>query len=188
MLYRVRDSLGCGTNDSLWLVLIALQYYHSLYQQFPPMIRAAAGEVLVEFKTATDALLKTAAVDLQIAARDLKGPLMAAAHDAVREARQQFVSAARQMADRAVRRARLEQFWPWLLGGGASIALALVLAIGIALGYGRQQGYAAGYAEGYTLGLNQAQAPARAPAPALPQSQSRGRTLGTHGPAVEPTR
>jgi len=153
-LYAVREALGLGSSDALWLVLIALQYYHSLYERFPPLIRAAAGEVLVEFKTETDALLKKAAVDLQNTARQLQDPLMEAAHSAVREARAQFVAATRQMAARAARRARLEQFWPWLLGGAVTMALALGVVAGIALGYGRQQGYAQGYTEGYTLGLH----------------------------------
>ena len=46
MLYRVRDSLGIGPNDAIWTLLFAFQHYHSLYARFPPMIRAAAGELL----------------------------------------------------------------------------------------------------------------------------------------------
>lgn len=160
-LYAVREALGLGSSDALWLVLIALQYYHSLYEQFPPLIRAAANEVLVEFKTETDTLLKSAAVDLEHTARQLQHPLMEAAHHAVQEAQAQFLSAIHQMAHRVARRARLGQFWPWLLGGGVLMALALVVVTGVALGYGRQQGYTAGYTEGYALGLQQAQASAR---------------------------
>ncbi|MFZ1643466.1 MAG: hypothetical protein WAV07_18960, partial [Candidatus Contendobacter sp.] len=81
-LHHIRDTLGLGTSDALWLVLIALQYYYSLYERFPPLIRAAAGEVLVEFKTETDALWKALAADLEHTARDLKGPLTEAAHGA----------------------------------------------------------------------------------------------------------
>jgi hypothetical protein len=170
-LYQVRETLGLGTSDALWLVLIALQYYYALYERFPPLIRAAAGEILVELKTETDALLKNAAADLQTTARNLKGPLMEAAHGAVQEARAQFVAATNSMAHRAARRARLGQFWPWLLGGAVTMALALLMGIGVGVGYGRHEGYAVGYTEGYTLGWNQALAPASAPHPSPSPTQ-----------------
>ena len=48
LLHRVRDSLGLHPNDALWEVLIALQYYYSLYERFPAMIRGAARELLTE--------------------------------------------------------------------------------------------------------------------------------------------
>jgi hypothetical protein len=37
-LYRVKEALGLRDNDALWLVLFALQYYDSLYRQFPKAI------------------------------------------------------------------------------------------------------------------------------------------------------
>ncbi|MBK9952997.1 MAG: hypothetical protein IPP10_16350 [Candidatus Competibacteraceae bacterium] len=50
-LHQVRDSLGLYSNDALWDVLIALQYYYPLYERFPAMIRGAARELLTECKT-----------------------------------------------------------------------------------------------------------------------------------------
>lgn len=47
MLYRVRDSLGIGSNDAIWTLLFAFQHYHSLYARFPKMIRAAAVSLVV---------------------------------------------------------------------------------------------------------------------------------------------
>lgn len=47
MLYRVRDSLGIGSNDAIWTLLFAFQHYHSLYARFPKMIRAAAVSLAV---------------------------------------------------------------------------------------------------------------------------------------------
>ena len=53
-LHQVRDSLGLYPNDALWDVLIALQYYYSLYERFPAMIRGAARELLTECKNESD--------------------------------------------------------------------------------------------------------------------------------------
>ena len=162
-LYAVRDTLRLRETDAVWALFVALEHYHALYERFPPMIRAAAHDILVEFKTETDALLQNAAADLDHTARALKGPLVEATHEAGREARQEFVAATRQRADRAVRRVRLERFWPWLLGGAVIMALALTIGIGVGFGYGRQQGYTVGYTEGYTLGVQQTPVSASAP-------------------------
>jgi hypothetical protein len=43
-LYRVRDALGLKNNDALWLVLIALQHYESLYANIPASIKDAASK------------------------------------------------------------------------------------------------------------------------------------------------
>ncbi|MFZ3180115.1 MAG: hypothetical protein WA156_07915, partial [Methylocystis silviterrae] len=37
-LRRVKEVLGLRDNDALWLVIFALQYYDSLYRQFPKAI------------------------------------------------------------------------------------------------------------------------------------------------------
>lgn len=41
-LYRVRDALGLKNNDALWLVLMALQHYESLYGKIPEKISRSA--------------------------------------------------------------------------------------------------------------------------------------------------
>ncbi len=41
-LYRVREALGLKNNDALWLVLMALQHYQSLYEGIPASIKEAA--------------------------------------------------------------------------------------------------------------------------------------------------
>lgn len=43
-LYRVRDALGLKNNDALWLVLMALQHYETLYTKIPASIKSAAQE------------------------------------------------------------------------------------------------------------------------------------------------
>lgn len=37
-LYRVKDALGLRDNDALWLVLIALESYDTLYRKYPELI------------------------------------------------------------------------------------------------------------------------------------------------------
>lgn len=41
-LIRVRDALGLKSNDALWLILMALQHYQSLYADIPASIKDAA--------------------------------------------------------------------------------------------------------------------------------------------------
>jgi hypothetical protein len=45
-LYRVKDALNIGDNDALWLVLMALQSYDSLYRKYPAMISAEMAKVM----------------------------------------------------------------------------------------------------------------------------------------------
>src|SRR5258706_15013657 len=39
-LYRVKNALGIRDNDALWLVLMALESYDTLYRRYPSMISA----------------------------------------------------------------------------------------------------------------------------------------------------
>ncbi len=41
-LYKVEDALGLDPNDSLWLVLMALDYYVCLYREIPKQLAGAA--------------------------------------------------------------------------------------------------------------------------------------------------
>lgn len=144
-LHHIRETLDLGANDALWVVLIALQYHLTLYERFPPMIKNAAHQLLTELKMEADTRTKQAALELQFAVRDLKQPLADAVQAASDAMRSQLVDASRKAAEQAMRRARLEKSWPWLLAGGASVALALVLSISVALSYGRREGYATGF-------------------------------------------
>ena len=61
-LYQVRDALDLKNNDALWLVLIALQHYDTMYARFPELIKQAAAQTLLEFqKTASSTLEATKA-------------------------------------------------------------------------------------------------------------------------------
>lgn len=41
-LYRVREALGLKNNDALWLILMALQHYDTMYSAIPASIKDAA--------------------------------------------------------------------------------------------------------------------------------------------------
>jgi len=66
-LYRIKDALNLPNNDALWLVLMALQYYETLYAGIPGRIseaaQAAAGssaaQAQSEISTAVAALVPT---------------------------------------------------------------------------------------------------------------------------------
>ena len=157
-LHRVRDSLGLHPNDALWEVLIALQYYYSLYERFPAMIRGAARELLIECKNERDQNIAQAKQQVQqrtgLAAVEVAQAAVAA-HASLEKTIQQ---SARRIALAAGFAAR----WPWMLGGAAAMALVVILAGTIALGFGRQQGYAAGYTAGFAVAM-QPQRPSIAP-------------------------
>jgi hypothetical protein len=82
-LYRVKEALGLRDNDALWLVLFALQYYDSLYRQFPKTIGQEAARVLSETRTAADASVRAS---LEHAKADLTRAMAIAAEGVAREA------------------------------------------------------------------------------------------------------
>jgi hypothetical protein len=59
-LYHVRDALKIKTTDTVWILLMALQYYQSLYEEFPARIAAAANEVTKGVRAAAEADAKAA--------------------------------------------------------------------------------------------------------------------------------
>ncbi len=148
-LHRVRDSLGLHPNDALWEVLIALQYYYSLYERFPAMIRGAARELLIECKNESDQNIAQAKQQVQqrtgLAAVEVAQAAVAA-HASLEKTIQQSARRIALAAGFATR-------WPWVLGGAVAMAAALILTGTIALGFGRQQGYAAGYTAGFAVAM-----------------------------------
>jgi hypothetical protein len=57
-LRKIRDALDLRDNDALWSVLFALQYYDSLYRQFPKAIAAEAAKILAETRAASEAVMR----------------------------------------------------------------------------------------------------------------------------------
>jgi len=82
-LRRVQSALGLRDNDALWLVLYALQFYESLYRQFPKEIGKEAKRILEETRTAADATMRASA---ESAKADLAKAIASAARDVARDA------------------------------------------------------------------------------------------------------
>ncbi|MEE4378010.1 MAG: hypothetical protein V2J55_10950 [Candidatus Competibacteraceae bacterium] len=148
-LREIQDKLGFDSNDAIWTIFVALEHYHTLYTRFPPMIRAAAEAVLIEYKEQTDATMNASMQRLKGTADQLRELLVEAAYKATQDAQGQLSTTITQSAKHVARQARLGRFWPWLLSGGVIMALALLLAVSVGVGFGRYEGYAKGYAEGW---------------------------------------
>ncbi len=82
-LWRVQSALGLRNNDALWLVLYALQFYESLYRQFPREIGKEAKRILDETRTAADASIRAS---VESAKADLAKAIASAARDVARDA------------------------------------------------------------------------------------------------------
>lgn len=148
-LHQVRDSLGLYPNDALWDVLIALQYYYSLYERFPAMIRGAARELLTDCKNESDRHIAHAKQQVQHradAAAVEVAQAAVAAHASLEKTLQQSARRIALAAGFATR-------WPWVLGSAVAMAMALILTGAVALGFGRQQGYTAGYTAGVAVAM-----------------------------------
>jgi hypothetical protein len=110
-----KEALGLRENDALWLILFALQYYESLYRQFPKAIGAEASRILAQTRETVDAQVKAGAEQTKA---DLARAMAIAAQGVARD---------------AARRRMIE----WLVGGMA-LGAALVGAgffAGRALGH-----------------------------------------------------
>ncbi len=60
-LYRVSDALKLKNNDAVWLLLMVLGHYETLYGKFPELIRKSASDTLETARAAADAELRAAA-------------------------------------------------------------------------------------------------------------------------------
>jgi ElaB/YqjD/DUF883 family membrane-anchored ribosome-binding protein len=58
---RVRDALNLKDNDALWVLLMVLGHYETLYGRFPSLIAKAAADVTENARAAAEAELKAAA-------------------------------------------------------------------------------------------------------------------------------
>lgn len=80
-LRRVKDALGLGDNDALWLIIFALQWYESLYRQFPGAIAKEAASVMARARETADAELRAGVAQAQA---DLARAVAIAAQDVAR--------------------------------------------------------------------------------------------------------
>lgn len=129
-LYRVRDALGLKNNDALWLVIMALQHYKDLYEEFPESIAKAAQDTLQDFKVTADAVIKASA---EAAKADLAQAVATAAADVART-----VAGTKQLQ------------WMTL-----SLLVAL-LSLGLFGWHMYQSGYEVGYSAGHAAGYEEA--------------------------------
>jgi hypothetical protein len=74
-LYRVRDALKLKGNDSLWLLLMVLEHYRTLYERIPALITEAA-------RAATRDVQATAAAQISAALETAKAAVSRAAAEA----------------------------------------------------------------------------------------------------------
>lgn len=77
-LYRVRDALGLANNDALWLVLVALEHYDTLFRQYPEKL-ATSGVALLESQRA--ALAEAVAAEAGKVQRTLADAVVSTATD-----------------------------------------------------------------------------------------------------------
>ncbi|MEI2808595.1 MAG: hypothetical protein V9G18_22400 [Albidovulum sp.] len=174
--HAVRSELRLRDDDALWALFVALEHYYALYERFPAMIRAAAGELLVECKTGTDAALADAEKQLWNAAREQANAATLEVTRSGEEAKARLERAIGQAARRIALRAGLAARWPWVFGGAVALALALLLTGAVALGFGRQQGYHQGHHQGFVEGQRAATAaPPDRPPDRSPSPPGRGR-------------
>jgi hypothetical protein len=124
-LYRVRDALKLKATDAVWLLLMALQHYQTLYESFPARIGEAARDVT---KTVRDAALAEA----QFAAAQTKKALA----EAVREA-----------AVASAKRAAGAQLWKWVSIAATTLTLSLVITSWWQFSRGDRAGFASGWTE-----------------------------------------
>lgn len=130
-LYRVRDALGLGNNDALWLVLMALEYYQGQYEKLPKAIAQTTSNILADFRTTADAVVAASA---EAAKADLAKAVAAAAKDVAR------TTSAKQM-------------WRW----AAVCIVAAFLSFGAFGWVMHSSGKAAGYEVGYGAGFAEAE-------------------------------
>jgi hypothetical protein len=82
-LYRVRDALGVKSTDSLWTLLLVLEYYLALYEKLPQRIEDAARVAVAHAKATAEAQAKAAAAEVK---RALTAGVLATVNDMARAA------------------------------------------------------------------------------------------------------
>lgn len=122
-LWRVKDALELGNNDALWLILIALHHYETIYRSIPGAIAKQAAAVLDKQK---ESLAQVAAT-------------------AEAEARQSLASAVADAAAKVADHRAKAGVWRWT--GMGAVCLAFLAAGSGYAGY--RAGLAKGWAQGY---------------------------------------
>jgi hypothetical protein len=64
-LHRVKDALKIGSTDTLWLLLLQLERYQSLYDAVPDKISSVVDECITQIKEATQDEIKRIEIDIE---------------------------------------------------------------------------------------------------------------------------
>jgi hypothetical protein len=81
-LHHIKSSLGIRDADAIWSILMALQFYDSLYSQYPKAIGAEASRIFGDVKAAAEASLKAS---IATARADLAKAVGSVARDVARD-------------------------------------------------------------------------------------------------------
>ena len=118
----MRDALKLKATDAVWLLLMALQHYQTLYEEFPARIAVAARDVTKAVRAAAEAEAKAA----------------------TEETKRALTEAVRQAAVRSAEDAAGTKFLEWLIGAVVVIFVGTTLLWGMAFGRGEATGKAVG--------------------------------------------
>jgi hypothetical protein len=121
-LYRVRDALKLKATDAVWLLLMALQHYQSLYEQFPARIADAARDVT----------------------KTVRGAAVAEAKAAQEETKRVLADAVHRAAVKSARAATGARFLRWLSVAASIIIVGVLLLSWSAFSRGEEKGNAEG--------------------------------------------
>lgn len=119
-LHQVKTALGLRNNDALWLLLIALEHYHHLYEEVPGRIEELTRRTLYGIQATAETAMREAA---EITKMELARAVAATAQTVAQ--------------DTATR-----QKWQWLTVGVGAVALALLVAAGAGYWLGKEAGLA----------------------------------------------
>lgn len=122
-LYRARDALKLKSNDAVWLLLMALEHYDTLYSRYPALIAEVARDVT----------------------KDVRETALAQARAAVAETTKALANAVAGAATASAKKAAGAQMLKWAMGCFLA-ATGCISTIGWwAHGRGQREGYAVGY-------------------------------------------
>ncbi len=133
-LIRIRDTLNLPRTDPVWILLIALQYFHSLYTAIPEEIRKASTAAQAAFQTQAETQAQATLARLE---------------QAVVQRFTEMVEEGAVKRARAVARTELRKDRLWTLTA-ASGAVVILVVIGAVLW---QRGYEDGRQAGYNIGI-----------------------------------
>ncbi|WP_262966415.1 hypothetical protein [Methylobacter psychrophilus] len=67
-LHRVKDALKINSSDTLWLLLLQLERYQSLYDEVPQKISGVVDDCISKIKAATEKEIKRVELDIELKA------------------------------------------------------------------------------------------------------------------------